>query len=95
MKARRWMWIVWPAFLMAGILEMVVFAFVDPLALDWFEQPVVYSREAMYTFSFFVFWLFFLISGSLTMLLSMSSEEVNHRALPGEQRSIDGARLSS
>lgn len=95
MKAQRWMWIVWPAFLMAGILEMVVFAFVDPLALEWFEQPVVYSRETVYTFSFFVFWLFFLISGSLTMLLSMSSEEVNRCPFPGDQRPIDCAKLSS
>jgi len=40
MWKQRLMWIAWPAFLMAGVMEMVVFAFVDPEALQWFDQPV-------------------------------------------------------
>ena len=39
MDARRWMWIVWPAFLAAAIMEMVVFAFVDPLDVHWLGAP--------------------------------------------------------
>ena len=34
-NAKRWMWIVWPAFLMAAVLEMLVFAFVDPSGMHW------------------------------------------------------------
>ena len=30
MWTQRLMWIAWPAFLMAGVLEVLVFAFVDP-----------------------------------------------------------------
>lgn len=30
MWRQRLMWIAWPAFLVAAVLEMVVFAFVDP-----------------------------------------------------------------
>lgn len=30
MWAQRWMWIAWPAFLVAAVLEMLVFALVDP-----------------------------------------------------------------
>lgn len=56
MGARRWMWAVWPAFLLAGVLEVLVFAFVDPGDLHWHGQPVSWSREAVYTVSFFVFW---------------------------------------
>ena len=33
MLAQRVMWIAWPAFLMAAVMEMVVFAFVDPSEL--------------------------------------------------------------
>ena len=33
MLTQRWMWIAWPAFLVAAVLEMVVFAFVDPAEL--------------------------------------------------------------
>lgn len=49
MWMQRLMWIAWPAFLMAGVMEMVVFAFVDPEALQWFDQPVNLSREGVYT----------------------------------------------
>ena len=35
MLLRRWMWIAWPAFLAAGVMEMLVFAVVDPLELQW------------------------------------------------------------
>lgn len=35
MLAQRWMWIAWPAFLAAAVMEMLVFAFVDPLELHW------------------------------------------------------------
>ena len=52
MWMQRLMWIAWPAFLMAGVMEMVVFAFVDPEALQWFDQPVNLSREGVYTVAF-------------------------------------------
>lgn len=77
MKAQRWMWIVWPAFLMAGLLEMLVFAFVDPGELHWQGHSLGLSREAIYTVSFFVFWGVTIASSGLTTLLSMSPTEVN------------------
>ena len=33
--------ILWPAFLMAGVLEMLVFAVVDPAELHWFGGPAI------------------------------------------------------
>lgn len=75
--SQRWMWIVWPAFLVAAVLEMVVFALVDPSSLNWFGQPVTLSREAVYTLSFFVFWGMTMASSALTSLLAMSPFEVN------------------
>ena len=75
--AQRWMWIAWPAFLVAAVLEMVVFALVDPSSLHWFGQPVTLSREAVYTLSFFVFWGMTMASSALTTLLAMSPFEVN------------------
>jgi hypothetical protein len=35
MLQQRLMWVMWPAFLMAGVLEMLVFALVDPLDIHW------------------------------------------------------------
>ncbi len=46
--------ILWPAFLIAGVLEMVVFALVDPSGISiggW--APDV---RTVYSLAFFVFW---------------------------------------
>jgi len=77
MLAQRWMWITWPAFLVAGLLEVLVFAFVDPHDLHWFGQDLDLSRQAIYTLAFFAFWGLALLSSALTALLGLSSAEVN------------------
>ena len=77
MLPQRLMWIVWPAFLVAGLLEMLVFAFVDPQDLTWFGQPLGWSRQAVYTLAFFVFWGVTGISSALTAVLAMPASEVN------------------
>jgi hypothetical protein len=82
MTTQRVMWIVWPAFLLACLLEMLVFALVDPQDLHWFGQPVELSREAVYTLAFFVFWALSMVASGLTTLLSMSPFEVNRCPLP-------------
>jgi hypothetical protein len=77
MLAQRWMWIAWPAFLVAGLLEVLVFAFVDPQDLHWFGQDLDLSRQAIYTLAFFAFWALAMVSSALSLLLGMSSEDVN------------------
>jgi len=80
MRAKRLMWVVWPAFLVAGMLEMLVFALVDPQDLRWGGEPVELSRQAIYTLAFFLFWLLSLLSSGMTALLAMSPSEVNRAA---------------
>lgn len=82
MLTQRLMWIAWPAFLLAGVIEMLVFAMVDPQNLHWFGKPLALSREAVYTVAFFVFWVLTMTSSALTTLLSLSPSEVNRRSLP-------------
>jgi hypothetical protein len=77
MLAQRWMWIAWPAFLVAGLLEVLVFAFVDPQDLHWFGQDLDLSRQAIYTLAFFAFWGLTMLASGLTTLLSLSPFEVN------------------
>jgi len=89
MLAQRWMWIAWPAFLVAGVLEMVVFALVDPSELHWGGQPLELSRQAIYTLAFFFFWVMTMASSALTTLLAMSPFEVNRCPLPADQRPQD------
>ena len=86
MLAQRMMWIAWPAFLVAGVLEMLVFAMVDPSDLHWFGQPLEMSRQAIYTMVFFAFWIVTMASSALTTLLAMSPFEVNRCPLPVDGR---------
>ena len=83
---KRLMWIVWPAFLMAGLLEVLVFAMVDPQDLNWMGHPLGLSRQGIYTLAFFVFWAITSVSGALTTLLAMSPFEVNRCPLPQGDR---------
>lgn len=69
MDATRWMGILWPAFLAACMLELLVFAFVDPHDLQWAGQPLAGSRQGVYTVAFFVFWCVGAAACALTWLL--------------------------
>ncbi|MDP2371332.1 hypothetical protein [Rhodoferax sp.] len=86
MLGQRIMWIMWPAFLVAGLLEILVFAMVDPQDLHWFGQPVELSRQGVYTLAFLVFWGIAMLASGLTTLLSMSPFEVNRCPLEPDQR---------
>jgi len=83
---QRLMWIVWPSFLMAAILELAVFALVDPQDLHWMNSPIEISRYTAYTVGFFLFWVGTAASGALTTLLSMSPFEVNRCPKPSCER---------
>jgi hypothetical protein len=69
--------VLWPAFLAACMLEMLVFAFVDPQDLLWFGQPLPWSRAAVYTLAFFAFWLVAAAAGWVTSVLSDTPQQIN------------------
>jgi len=70
MSARKWISILWPAFLLASLMEVVVFALVDPSDLRWGAEGLGYSRQAIYTTSFLVFWAMSAASCALTLALA-------------------------
>ena len=67
--AQRVMWIVWPAFMVAGVAELVFFSLFDPFDLHFFGAPLEMSREAIYTMGFFGFWGLGIASSALTIFL--------------------------
>lgn len=85
MVTNRLFWIAWPAFLAACVLELVVFAFVDP-ELQWSGRDLGWSRQAVYTASFFVFWAVSLGACALTTLLRLAPAEVNECPFDPSQR---------
>jgi hypothetical protein len=83
----RAMTILWPAFLMAGVLEMLVFALVDPGSLHWFGgTPLPLSPAGIYTVAFFVFWGVIALAGALTRLLEGEPEHINREGASGAFR---------
>lgn len=68
---RSAMFILWPSFVVAGMLEALVFALVDPGELAWLGGAELgLSRSAVYTLAFLLFWLLVSLASSLTMLLA-------------------------
>jgi len=86
MWQQRLMWIVWPAFMSACVLELIVFAFADPLELQWAGNPLGWSRQGVYTVSFFVFWLVSSLACWLTTVLRMTPSEINGCPFPPVKR---------
>ncbi len=72
------MTILWPAFLMAGVLEALVFAVVDPAELHWFGGPALeWPTQAVYSVTFLIFWGAMVTAGALSALLSREADDVN------------------
>jgi hypothetical protein len=82
--ARRVATIAWPAFLGAGVLEMAVFAFVDPTTLSVpGGEALALSATTVYSLAFFVFWAAAAAACALTLLLAQGAEDLNVQPLTG------------
>ena len=76
-RAARVIAVLWPAFVMAGLLEALVFVVVDPATLSaqggqWPEL----SRQAVYSLTFFVFWAVIAAACGLTAWLLRIGSDV-------------------
>lgn len=85
---QRLIWVLWPAFLVAGMAEIVFFALFDPADLSLFGHAVELSRQAVYTLAFFAFWMLMSISSALTVFLQKSPFELNRCPLDPVERPI-------
>lgn len=80
-RARDWSAVLWPAFLAAVLLELALFALVDPASLRWMGDPVLETEPvAVYTLAFFAFWAACAGAAGVTLLLSRSEREINSRS---------------
>lgn len=73
-SARKLMCIVWPAFLSACALQVIVFAVVDPMELHWFGHPLQWTRQAVYAAAFFLFWACSALASLLAVVLGTPPE---------------------
>ena len=86
MNKRHWMWVLWPAFLAAGVLEMLVFAVIDPEDVRWMGHSLTWPRQAIYSLGFFIFWGVTAVASSLSLVLSRSGESVNEAGKAAMQK---------
>lgn len=87
--AQRLGWVLWPAFLVACIAELVFFSVVDPTDLHLFGMPVDLDRMTIYTLGFFAFWALGSVSSALTVFLARSPFETNRCTLTAQDRPDD------
>ena len=62
-------WILWPAFIAAGIAEVVFFTVIDPKQLYLLGQPIEMSAMTTYSIGFFLFWLLCIGSSLMTYFM--------------------------
>lgn len=72
---------LWPAFLLACLLEVLVFAFVDPSHLHWLSNDITLSAQTVYSLSFFAFWAVSIVGCSFSILLAQNSETLNSQTI--------------
>lgn len=77
MRSPRWIWVLWPGFVIAIPTIGMVFTVVDPADLHAFGEPLALSRLGAYTLGFLFFWAVGSACSALTCLLRRSPFEVN------------------
>ena len=76
-RTRLTMAILWPAFLMAGVLEMLTFAVVGPAELHGLGGAAIgWPAPAVHTVAFLIFWGAIATAGALSALLLTESDAV-------------------
>lgn len=69
--------IFWPSFVSAILGEFVFFALIDPQQLYLLGEPVDWSREAVYSVGFLMFWALTALSVSLCLMFQKPASEIN------------------
>lgn len=83
---QRVLWVLWPAFLVAAVAELIFFALFDPVDLNLFGVPLDVERMPVYTIGFFFFWAMTSAASALTVFLARSPFEVNRCPIDADDR---------
>lgn len=69
--------VLWPSFLVAGVAEIVFFTLIDPQQLYLLGQPVHFTNLATYSIGFFAFWALCACASLATLFFGQTSAEIN------------------
>ena len=71
----QWITFLWPSFLSASALELLVFAGFDPQDVNLFGLPLEPERAAVYSITFLLFWLITAAAGIVTRAMSAGDDQ--------------------
>lgn len=80
--------VLWPSFMMAGVLEMLVFSVLDPSALsfgNWHPEATT-----VYSLAFFVFWALIAAASAASQWMALSAR--HHESSADDAPSDRGRR---
>ena len=77
---RRFIVILWPSFLTAGIATVVFFTALDPVDFLAHTRLAGSSRLGVYSIGFFLFWILTALTSLLTCYFQRPPNTVNRRA---------------
>jgi hypothetical protein len=72
---RQWITVLWPAFLAASALELLVFAGFDPHDVNLFGLSLEPERAAVYSITFLLFWLITATAGIVTRAMRADDDQ--------------------
>lgn len=76
---QRVIWIMWPSFIVAGLMTVVFFTLVDPEELSIFGISLANYRIASYSTGFLIFWAFSAGESWLTLFFQRDANTINRR----------------
>ena len=94
-------WIMWPAFIAAGIAETIFFTMIGPRQLYLFGNLVEWSPTATYSTGFLLFWLvcigsslmtYFMMPRGVKDVLTKAAGEREDLARPKRREPAGGGR---
>lgn len=83
---RRIIQVLWPSFIVAGAMDIILFTLFDPMAMNYQDSPLFKTRLGAYSVVFFLFWLFCAASSALTCYFQCSAARLNKFCKPSEPR---------
>jgi len=69
--------ILWPAFLVAGVIEMLLFASIEPGEVRWFGFLLGWEPVTIHSIVFLLLWLLVSGASAMTVLLQQTAEELD------------------
>ena len=85
---RHIIWVLWPAFIAAGMAEIVFFTVIDPQQLYFFGQPVALSAMPTYSIGFLQYWVICAGSSLLSWFMLPQSVKQSLRQMTDENEDL-------